>query len=103
MVGRSAAVVLALALGWLCPSCEPLTPCDELEIPIAQSEEGLIVTPAEHPDGWGRQDCGACHALVVLHQRECTEGVDYLELDERVAADGYDGCVECHGSNGVEP
>jgi len=74
-----------------------------MEVPIARSEEGLVVTPAEHPDGWGRPECGACHALAVVHLRECTDGVDYQELDEIVAADGYESCSECHGSNGVEP
>ena len=103
MVGRSTAVAFVLALGWLCTSCEPLTPCDELEVPIAQSEQGLVVTPAEHPDGWGREDCEACHALVVVHQRECTNGVDYLVLDDLIATGGYDSCQLCHGSNGVEP
>jgi len=103
MVARRAAVLLPVALCWLCFSCEPLVPCEDMEIPIAQSEEGLIVTPAEHPDGWGRQDCQACHILQVVHQRECTTGVDYLELEEFVFTDGYDSCQACHGTNGVDP
>ena len=70
---------------------------------MGRSEEGLVVTPSEHPDGWGRADCGACHVLEVVHQRECTAGVDYLGLEEIVASDGYDSCSHCHGGNGVEP
>lgn len=84
-------------------SCASLTPCEDLEVTLGQSEQGLIVTPAEHPDGWGRGDCSACHVLAVVHRRECMPGVDYVALDEQVEAEGYDSCGECHGDNGVGP
>jgi hypothetical protein len=96
------AIMASVTLGWLLPACELTTPCEDLEVPIGLSEEGLIVTPAEHPDGWGREDCEACHVLEVVHQRECTTGVDYLYLDELVMMDGYEVCGDCHGTNGVE-
>jgi len=94
-----AALMVALAIG----GCELATPCDDLEVPVGQSAEGLVVTPSEHADGWGREDCAACHTLSVIHMRECTDGVDYLELDEILAADGYDSCHGCHGDNGAAP
>jgi hypothetical protein len=103
VVARRTAVTLALLLGWLMPACELLPPCEDLEVTLGQSEEGLVITPSEHPDGWGRADCEACHVLQVVHQRECSDGVDYLELEEIVMVDGYDSCHECHGANGVEP
>ena len=101
MVARAVVAMVGLALAGL--SCASLTPCEDLEVPIGQSEEGLFVTPSEHPDGWGREDCGACHVIEVVHQRECTTGVDYLELEQRVVVDGYASCPQCHGFNGVQP
>jgi hypothetical protein len=101
MVARATLTVACLAVFGL--SCASLTPCEDLEVTIGRSDEGLVVTPSEHPDGWGREDCGACHVLEVVHQRECTAGVDYQELEQRVGADGYDSCAVCHGANGVEP
>ncbi len=101
MVARHVLVSLGLAVLGL--SCASLTPCEDLEVPIGQSEEGLVVTPSEHADGWGRDDCAACHVLAVVHQRECTTGVDYLELETLVRTEGYDSCSDCHGSNGVLP
>ena len=100
MVARLLAL---LTLGLLGGACVPMTPCEDLDVTIGQSEEGLVVTPSEHPDGWGRGDCEACHPVEVVHFRECTDGVDYDRLWEQLQGDGYDACGECHGTNGTEP
>lgn len=68
---------------------------------MTASPGGLEVTEAEHPDGWGRSDCGTCHVQAALHRFSCTDEVDLAELRARVEEDGDDSCVECHGENGV--
>lgn len=70
---------------------------------MTASEEGLVVTEGEHPDGWGREDCETCHSEAALHRHACTPSVDMEELRTRVEEDGYTSCVECHGENGVSP
>lgn len=68
---------------------------------IFDSEEGLVITQAEHPDGWGRAQCSSCHALDAIHQLGCTPNIHYGQLHERIALEGYDACSSCHGDNGV--
>ena len=64
---------------------------------------GLIVTRDEHPDGWGRDDCIACHPLEDIHQEDRTGGAFPIEdVRDFVATEGPDSCFICHGSNGVE-
>ena len=31
---------------------------------MLESEEGLVVTEAEHPAAWGEADCAGCHGDV---------------------------------------
>ena len=70
---------------------------------IFDSNEGLILTEEEHPDGWMREDCLTCHPLSVIHQEDRTElGILPLEdIQEFVLEEGPDSCVICHGDNGV--
>lgn len=75
------------------------TECDRGD--MLASEEGIVVTEAEHPDGWGRGDCAGCHALDTVHRTSCTSGIDMDALRAQVADVGYDGCPACHGANGV--
>lgn len=70
---------------------------------LAASPSGLEIVASEHPSGWARPDCEGCHALAVLHDGGCTPDVDVEALRADVAARGYDGCVDCHGDNGVVP
>jgi hypothetical protein len=70
---------------------------------ILDSPDGLIVTEEEHPDGWGRSDCFACHPVADIHQVDRTDGL--LPLDEiqaLVEEDGLAACPICHGDNGVD-
>lgn len=85
-----------LLLLWAC--------ADETTCPdgsMTASDEGLVVTETEHPDGWGRADCVACHSQAALHRRACTPSVDMEALREEIADVGYETCTECHGDNGV--
>lgn len=70
---------------------------------IFDTEEGLILTEEEHPDGFGREDCFTCHPLAVIHQEDRT-GTGILDLEDIqdfVEQEGLDSCVVCHGDNGV--
>ena len=69
---------------------------------IFDSPEGLIVTEEEHPDGWGRSDCFACHPEFAIHQVDRTGGVLPLkDIQELVQEEGEAACPMCHGDNGV--
>lgn len=69
---------------------------------ILDGPEGLIVTEEEHPDGWGRSDCFACHPEFDIHQVDCTQGLLPLEdIQALVQEDGLNACPICHGANGV--
>lgn len=74
-----------------------VAPCPEES--MLDSEGGLVVTRAEHPDAWGEIDCAQCHALDALHLQGCA-AVDLEAVRDLVRADGYEGCVDCHGSLG---
>ncbi|MGB7292262.1 MAG: hypothetical protein WBD99_08835 [Thermodesulfobacteriota bacterium] len=70
---------------------------------ILDSPEGLIVTEEEHPDGWGRSDCFACHPIFDIHQVDRTNGLLPLEdIQALVEEEGLAACPICHGDNGVE-
>lgn len=70
---------------------------------MLDGEQGLVLTEAEHPEGWGQQECLACHAAVAIHRAGCTPGVDYEALAELVDEEGAACCGTCHGENGVLP
>jgi len=70
---------------------------------IFNSDEGLILTEEDHPDGWQREDCYACHPLDVIHQEDRSgTGLLLLEdIQEFVLLEGLSSCPICHGDNGV--
>ena len=70
---------------------------------MLESEEGLVVTEAEHPAAWGDADCAGCHALDALHRRSCVPGVDLAEVRAIVDEGGVESCTGCHGDLGVTP
>ena len=72
---------------------------------LLASPQGLIVVEEEHPSGWGRPDCFACHEIRNMHVENRT-GIPDLDMDairELVREQGEDSCEQCHGTNGVEP
>ncbi len=95
MVIRSALVIVALLALSACDPCP--------EVAMIDGDEGLVVTPEEHPDGWGQDECWACHAREALHRRGCSGGVDLVMVREQVDEEDLDSCSDCHGDNGVAP
>ncbi len=88
-----------LMLTLLAAGCAPAI-CEQGS--MLDGDEGLVVTEAEHPEGWEHPECFACHAAASLHRAGCTPDVDYEALQEFVDATGEDGCIDCHGDNGVD-
>jgi hypothetical protein len=69
---------------------------------MTRSEDGLLLSEAEHPTGWAEPECNACHMRGAIHERECTPGIDHEAIRDRVSADPTsEVCTECHGDNGV--
>lgn len=90
------ALLLGLLLG-LSAGCGDTCP----EVAMTEGPEGLVLTPDEHPSGWGEAECTTCHAMLALHRRGCSPGVDLAMVREQVEAEGLDACATCHGDNGV--
>lgn len=65
--------------------------------------QGLKLTAQEHPDGWMRSDCFACHPEAVIHQQDRSgTGVLLLQdIREFVQQEGLSSCPICHGDNGI--
>jgi cytochrome c553 len=71
---------------------------------LLDSPAGLIVVREEHPTGWTRPDCFACHEVRNMHTVNRT-GIPDLDLNEVqaiVSELGQASCVQCHGDNGVQ-
>ncbi len=93
-------MVRGLALLLLLVSCDD-DPCPRGS--MLDSEQGLIVTKAEHPTGWANANCARCHSEAVLHQSACSDEADISEVRDIVQREGYRSCTSCHGDNGVKP
>jgi hypothetical protein len=83
---------------------------------LLNSPAGLVLVLEEHPTGYGRPDCLACHESRSSHVvnrtglPECSaapealpnEGcVDLPEIRRIIRNQGQDSCILCHGDNGV--
>ena len=92
-------MVRALAVLWL-----GLAGCADDACPygsMLDGDEGLVVTEAEHPTGFGQAECTECHAIPQLHRHGCTPGVDDEAVRAIVSEEGVESCGSCHGANGV--
>jgi hypothetical protein len=73
---------------------------------ILASPEGLVLVESEHPTGWTRPDCFACHNVNNIHQVNRTglpnDEVDLKGVRAIVNHQGEASCAQCHGDNGVE-
>jgi hypothetical protein len=73
---------------------------------ILASPGGLILVQEEHPSGWGRPDCFACHQIENMHQVNRTglpdSEVDLPGINAIIQNQGESSCHLCHGDNGVQ-
>lgn len=80
--------------------CDPATPC-----PQGETCEGLVLVQQEHPTGWGRPECFACHNVLNIHNVNRTDlmddVVDLAGVRTIVRNQGEASCPLCHGNNGV--
>ena len=74
---------------------------------LLASPEGLVIVESEHPTGWTRPDCFACHNVNNIHQINRTglpdDEVDLAGVRAIVQSGGEASCMMCHGSNGLPP
>jgi hypothetical protein len=74
---------------------------------LLASPEGLVVIEDEHPTGWGRSECFACHEIRNIHTVNRTglpdAQADLAAVRAIVSSEGEASCPKCHGANGVQP
>ena len=72
---------------------------------LLASPDGLVLVQSEHPTGWGRPDCFACHEVRNIHTVNRTglpdSEVDLANVRAIVQNQGEASCSLCHGNNGV--
>ena len=72
---------------------------------LLASPEGLVLVEQEHPTGWTRPDCFACHEIRSIHIVNRTglsdDVADLPGVRAIVENDGVESCPLCHGNNGV--
>jgi hypothetical protein len=73
---------------------------------LLASPGGLVVLQEEHPSGWTRPDCFACHNVNNIHQVNRTglpnNVADLAGVRAIVNNQGLASCALCHGDNGVQ-
>lgn len=74
---------------------------------LLASPAGLVLVQEEHPTGWSRPDCFACHEIRNIHRVNRTglpdAEVDLASVRTIVRNQGVASCTLCHGANGVQP
>ena len=72
---------------------------------LLASPDGLVLVAEEHPTGWTRPDCLACHEVRNIHTVNRTglpdDVVDLPGVRAIVENNGAGSCSLCHGNNGV--
>lgn len=95
-----AVVFLALAG---CGSDGPIT--SENYGNVLASPAGLVLVREEHPTGWTRPDCFACHEIRNIHIVNRTglpdDVANLAGVRAIVSNQGQASCMQCHGTNGV--
>jgi len=113
VVPQAGAALLALLLAAACGDFAE--PTSENYGNLLNSPGGLLLLEEEHPTGWQRPDCLACHAVINMHTVNRTglpncntlpdppaEGcIDLAEIQEIIDNEGQSSCMLCHGDNGV--
>lgn len=96
-----------LASPGTCSAAPAIVCSTDADCPAGQTCNGLILVEQEHPTGWMRADCLACHVVNNMHTINRTglpdEQVDLAGIQAIIANQGLSSCPLCHGSNGVTP
>ena len=91
-------MVSTLLMTMLLLGCQAEDPCPAGS--MLDSDQGLVVTEEEHPDGWARSNCWECHVAMEIHRTGCTPDVDLDAISDLVDTEGLSSCATCHGDNG---
>jgi hypothetical protein len=96
-----------LASPGTCSSSKTIV-CDaDADCPAGETCNGLILVEQEHPTGWMRAECFACHEASNIHQINRTglpdDVVDLAGIRAITQDQGMASCPLCHGNNGVAP
>lgn len=79
----------------------------DADCPAGETCNGLVLVEQEHPTGWMRADCSACHEASNIHMVNRTglpdDVVDLPGIQAITQAQGLASCPLCHGNNGVAP
>src|SRR5262245_29493905 len=98
-------VPLILFVLCVCGCGSDAGPQSENDGNILASPAGLVLLEEEHPAGWMRSDCFACHNVNNMHQVNRTglpdDTVDLPGIRAIIHSGGESSCPMCHGSNGV--
>ena len=72
---------------------------------LYSSDQGIVLTAAEHESGWGKTNCFLCHNTRNLHLPNndfpAPDGFDLKGIQKQVSAQGIASCKTCHGKNGL--
>ena len=100
-------LLLCACLRFLAACGSDASPQSENYGNILASPAGLVLVQEEHPTGWGRADCFACHNVNNIHQVNRTglpdDQADLAGVRAIVQNQGESSCMMCHGTNGVAP
>jgi hypothetical protein len=103
---RTLRVVCSAALLALAGCGSDSRPMSENYGNLLSSPAGLVLVQEEHPSGWTRPDCFACHDVNNIHQVNRTglpnDVADLAGVRTIVNNQGLSSCSLCHGDNGVQ-
>ena len=68
-----------------------------------KSEADLVLTPQNHPHGYGQNECFSCHVNENIHQVNKLNSPLFDYAKPLVDQSGLRSCSGCHGTNGITP
>lgn len=61
----------------------------------------LTITTQNHPHGYGKSECFACHLPSNIHNVDRIGAPSFAIAKTLVTQQGLASCAGCHGTNGV--
>ena len=68
-----------------------------------QNSSSLTLTALNHPHGYEKSSCFACHLEQNIHQVDRIGDPSFQFARTLVEQNGLSSCAGCHGKNGVNP